>query len=121
MKTREIAHKFLHFVFLDVSLRRVALHKFDPPDMISNAPVFEEPKTVDIVTPTPITKRTQQLEEAAAKGLLVDFGQSPVNGITQMEDDGSPISVMTQMSKRSLDEEFGRSLDDDEDSDDDLL
>lgn len=104
-------------------LRRVALHKYDPPDLVTNKPISEEPKKADIFAAVPVvTRRTQQLEEAEAQGLLVDFGPAQSLDSGTM-DAGSPISVMTQSSKCSLIDEFSsaRNLSDDEDSDDDLL
>ena len=106
-----------------VCFRRIALHKYDPPDLLKAAEdsvykttTMASPfvaKTVSpaaFSTPTPSSRETE--ERASARRNLLS---SPV---CAMED--SPISVMSERSaKRSLSDEFAGA--DDDDSDDDLL
>ena len=133
--------------------RRVSLHKYDPPDLVSNVSMTMEteaasttttnsPANITITNETPISKREQQMMDAKDQGLLVDFGTMtpPQHDKKQADMDyhddddvGTPITVLTTTSKRSLDDEFGfrnnnnnnrchNDFDiDDEDSDDDLL
>lgn len=109
------------FFALELS-RRVALHKYDPLDLVVGD-TFTKSDADDKITKqsiqTPVSERIQQLEYAASIGLLVDFGQQEMPGLKL--DVGSPFSVNTNHTKRSLAEEChsGRSLCDD--SDDDLL
>ena len=105
--------------------RRVALHKYDPPDHVStvlhaptitsNATATEEPKKAAPILATPA--KTKEMEQAVAKGLQVDFGRSPDLEDTTPISLGSPVPGSPTLNSRNLD--FGGI--DDEDSDDDLL
>ena len=117
-------------------LRRVALHKYDPEDLVSSSMERQQQPHGDSIvetnndnsmTTTPPSKRIREMELAESKGLLVDFGgtsstirdtSSTTTSLTppQMEE-SSPFSVVTQNSRRSLD--FDEQVEDD--SDDDLL
>jgi hypothetical protein len=110
------------------------LHKYDPPDLVSTntitpkagekqMKVTEEKE--EKVTPGVLTTPTKakEIEEAAAKGMLVDFSSPGMEVST-------PISVhspSSNASRRNLEEEFGGDDDDflgadiGDDSDDDLL
>ena len=96
-------------VFLVSSIRRVALHKYDPPELL-NASTAGVGETAEYQTPC-----------------------KPTNPSKQNNED-SPISVMSEHSRRDLNEEFEASLsrpllvtgasgwgDDSSDDDDDLL
>lgn len=70
------------------------------------------------------TLQARQLEEAAAKGLLVDLAPEE----SEEYDADSPVSVLTEQTSRTpvrreinFDEQPSGGLENDEDSDDDLL
>lgn len=109
--------------------RRVALHKYDPPDMVDSVAEVsdsKETKTPAKENEKPETLQARQLEEAAAKGLLVDLGEEEALALDAI----SPMSVLTEQTsrtpvRREIDFEEndtgGLGLDNDNDSDDDLL
>lgn len=123
----------------------MALHKYDPPDLLtsfadysadpsaasSSSSTEEQPASIPLptVAATPVQKR--ELEQAAAKGLLVDFGPDANAGtMTTALADQSPISVWSEGTpprtrQQQLDEwdkaDAAGGIDDGEESDDDLL
>lgn len=113
--------------------RRVALHKYDPPDLvnthsdqISNAAVSDEKD--DPKTPN----RANEIDTNVAKGLLVEL--TPHQQQQTPMEDTTPISVLTDDSRRrELDDDFKNAANNpinklvgwgdmsDSDDDDDLL
>lgn len=123
----------------DAFVRRRALHRYDPPDLVTN---FND-RTSDSAATKTVTKdgsddgksnnvQRRQIEDAVAKGLLVDVS-TPVKktpDTTHMDDeDGimeSPVSVLSEESRRhdvfmDIGNENDVDLLDGDDSDDDLL
>jgi hypothetical protein len=108
--------------------RRVALHKYDPADLVNSAEVSVPSKNGEDQPPGENDKantlQARQLEEAAAKGLLVDLAPEE----REEFDADSPVSVLTEQTSRTpvrreinFEENTSGDLENDEDSDDDLL
>jgi hypothetical protein len=111
--------------------RRRSLHQYDPPDLKqafdeeANMATGESPKETPSVTVTPTTVQDQELEQAHAKGLLVDVGNQQVSPVTVVTRDRdltcSPAPEMKELDKWDA----VRAEDDfcwaDVDSDDDLI
>jgi hypothetical protein len=106
------------------------LHKYDPADLVNSsvAEVSVHSKSEEDQTPAKNKKsnslQARQLEEATAKGLLVDFAPEE----SEEYDADSPVSVLTEQTSRTpvrreinFDEKNTGDLEHDEDSDDDLL
>jgi hypothetical protein len=124
----------------DAFVRRRALHQYDPADLVTS---FNDRIASDGAATKPVTQdgsddgksnnvQLRQIEEAMAKGLLVDFStplkKTPYT--THMDDEdgvmGSPVSVLSEESRRhDTIMEFGNENDvdllDGDDSDDELL
>lgn len=108
--------------------RRRSLHQYDPPDLKqafdeeANMATGESPKETPSFTPT---VQDQELEQAHAKGLLVDVGDqqdSPVTVVTQGRDlTSSPAPEMKELDKWDAVRGEGDFCWADVDSDDDLI
>jgi hypothetical protein len=131
-----LAHQIAPFTV--ALLRRRALHRYDPPDLVTN---FNDRTLSESAATKARTKdrsdggknnnvQLRQIEEAIAKGLLVDVS-TPVKrapGMTDMDEGfmGSPVSVLSEDSRRhdavmDIGNENDVDLLDGDDSDDDLL
>jgi hypothetical protein len=106
------------------------LHKYDPADLVNSsvAEVSVPSKAEEDQPPGKNDKsdtlQARQLEEATAKGLLVDLAPEE----SEEYDADSPVSVLTEQTSRTpvrreinFDEDTTGGLEHDEDSDDDLL
>jgi hypothetical protein len=88
--------------------RRLALHKYDPPDLVTPMDTVVANAQLEDTNMTDATKtpvKTRQLQEASAQGMLVDLAEN-----TQ---ESSPISLLSPSA--------GQELTFDDESDDDLL
>jgi len=120
-----------HTLSLLILHRRVALHKYDPPDMVNSVSEASETKESShhdklANDKKPETLQARELEEAATKGLLVDLGDEQNDALDAI----SPMSVLTEPTSRTpvrreidFDEKDGGLENDNDgnDSDDDLL
>jgi hypothetical protein len=124
----------------DTFVRRRALHRYDPPELVTSFNVTTTDGSGATKTLTKDRRDNRkssnvqlcQIEEAIAKGLLVDVSTPVKNtpGTTDMNfEDGimeSPVSVLSEESRRhDVIMDFGDENDvdllDGDDSDDDLL
>lgn len=108
--------------------RRVALHKYDPDDLVNSVAEVSVPSKAGDQpageNEKPITLQARELEEAAAKGLLVDLAPEE----KELLDANTPMSVLTEQTTRTpvrreinFEVYTNGGLEHDDDSDDDLL